>query len=66
MLHGEIKVGDHLLWKPGTPGFRRVQVDKISGNNAYLVGTHWDFSVSLKIMRENCERADLDTGIKPL
>jgi hypothetical protein len=66
MLHGEIKIGDRLLWKPGTPEFKRVRVDKISGNNVYLVGTHWDLSVPLEIMRENCERADLDTGIKPL
>jgi hypothetical protein len=48
MLIGEIKVGDRLFWKPGTPRFRRCTVLKV-GNIVELMGiTDWSLDESSK------------------
>lgn len=66
MLTGEIKVGDRLLWKPGTQQFRRCTVLKV-GDIVELLGSNGlELGRKLEDVMANCDRADLDTGIKPL
>ena len=64
MLKSEIKEGDRLLWKPGTQDFRRCTVLKV-GDIVELMGSDGlEFGRKLEDVMANCDRADLDTGIK--
>jgi hypothetical protein len=66
MIQGEIKVGDRLLWKPGTQDFRRCTVKSVGPVVELLTDSGYTISPLLEDVMKNCERAVLDTGIKPL
>jgi hypothetical protein len=68
MLKGELKVGDRLLYKPGTEDFRRCKVENIGASIVDMVDERnsFKFGRTIEDVMANCDHADLDTGIKPL